>query len=65
MATKLKGISLKITKAFDNLIKFAGEVVKYENEAKDSAKKMEESSMAANIARKSMMNVRPPFNSID
>jgi hypothetical protein len=57
MASKLKSISMKITKAFENLIKQAGDVVKFETEAKDSAKKMEDAAMAANVARKSMMNV--------
>jgi hypothetical protein len=54
----LKGISTRISKVFDMVIKYAGEVVTHEKEAKDASKKMEEASLKAQFARKNMFNVR-------
>jgi hypothetical protein len=53
----LKNLSTRITKAFDIVIKFAGDIVKYEEEAKENARKMEEASLKAQVARTNMINV--------
>ena len=53
----MKNLSTKITKAFDIVIKFASDIVKFEGEAKESAKKMEEAALKAQIARTNMINV--------
>ncbi len=39
------------------VIKYAGDVVKFEKDAKDAARKMEEASLKAGFARKNMFNV--------
>jgi hypothetical protein len=53
----LKSLSTRITKAFDIVIKFAGEIVKHEDDAKEYAKKMEEASVKAQVARTNMITV--------
>jgi hypothetical protein len=57
LAYNLKNLSTRITKAFDLVIKYAGDIVKYEESAKESAKKMEEASLKAQLARTNMINV--------
>lgn len=46
-----------MAKFFDLVIKHAGDVVKYEKEAKEAARKMEEASLKAQFSRKNMFNV--------
>ena len=57
MAYNLRGIAMKMTKYFDMMLKYSGEVVKYETEARSIAKNMEEASMKASISRRRMFNV--------
>ena len=57
MASGLKGISSKISQVLDIIIKQAGEVVKYEKEAVEASKKMEEASIQAQLARNNMNSV--------
>lgn len=57
MANGLKTLSGKISKALDLIIKQAGDVVKYEKEAVEASKKMEEASLQAQIARNNMITV--------
>ena len=57
MAYNLKSISSKMGKFFDLVIKYSGDVVKFEKDAKEAAKKMEEASLKAQFARKNMFNV--------
>lgn len=45
-------------KFFDLVIKYAGEVVNFEKDAKEAAKKMEEASLKAQFARKNMVTVK-------
>lgn len=61
MAYNLKNISTKMTKFFDLVIKYAGDVVTYEKDAKNAARKMEEASLKAQFARKNMFNVNQLF----
>lgn len=46
-----------MSKFFDLVIKYSGDVVQYEKDAKEAAKKMEEASIKAQFARKNMFNV--------
>jgi hypothetical protein len=57
LAFNLKNISTKMSKFFDLVIKYAGDVVNYEKDAKDAARKMEEASLKAQFSRKSMFTV--------
>lgn len=57
LASNLRNLSIRITKAFDQVIKYAGDIVKYETDARDEAKKLEEASIKAQIARNNMINV--------
>jgi len=57
LAFNLKNISTKMSKFFDLVIKYAGDVVNYEKDAKDAARKMEEASLKAQFSRKSMFSV--------
>jgi len=57
MASGLKNLSNRISKVLDLIIKHAGEVVKYEKEAIDASKKMEEASIHAQFARNNMLTV--------
>jgi hypothetical protein len=61
MAYNLKSISSKMGKFFDLVIKYSGDVVKFEKDAKEAAKKMEEASLKAQFARKNMFNVKEVF----
>jgi hypothetical protein len=42
---------------FESIIKYAGDVAKFESEAKESAKQMEEASLKATLARRNMVEV--------
>jgi hypothetical protein len=57
LAANLKTVSEKISKYFDLIIKYAGDVIKSEVDAKEAAKNMEESSLKAQFARRNMVNV--------
>ncbi len=46
-----------MAKYFDLVIKYAGDVVKYERDSKGAAMRMEEASLKAQFARKNMFNV--------
>ena len=46
-----------MTKYFDMLIKYSGDVVKYEQDARTEARQMEDASLKAMIARRNMFNV--------
>jgi hypothetical protein len=39
------------------VIKYSGDIVKFESEAREAAKKMEEASLKAEFARKNMFSV--------
>jgi len=58
MASGLKTIALKISKVLDLIIKNASDVMKFEREAVEASKKMEEASMHAQLARNKMISVR-------
>lgn len=55
MAQNLKSTANKIEQYFDMIIKYSGDVVNYEQEAKAKALLMEEASVKAMIARKNMI----------
>ena len=57
MASSLKGTSTQIGQLFDTLIKYSGDVITYEQEAKARAQLMEEASVKAMIARKNMIEM--------
>lgn len=57
LAQNLKNLSNKISKVFDNIIKYSGDVIKFESEAKESAKQMEDATLKASIARRNMVDV--------
>jgi hypothetical protein len=50
-----------MAKFFDLVIKYAGDVVNFEKDAKEAAKKMEEASLKAQFARKNMVTVKKLF----
>jgi hypothetical protein len=58
MANDLKITSSQISKTLDLFIKHAGEVVKFENEAIEVSKKIQEASFLAQKARNNMITVR-------
>lgn len=57
MADGLKNLSGNISKVLDLIIRHAGDVVKFEKEAVEASKKMEEASIQAQIARTNMITV--------
>lgn len=57
MASTLKGTSNQIGQLFDTLIKYSGDVINYEQEAKAKAQLMEEASVKAMLARKNMIEM--------
>jgi len=57
LASNLKNLSDQIGKTLDLIIKNADKVFRYELEAKQAAKKLEEANFKANIARRNMMAV--------
>ncbi len=57
MANGLKNLSGKISNVLDLIIKHAGDIVKFEKEAVEASKKMEEASIQAQIARTNMITV--------
>ncbi len=58
MANGLKGISSKITEVLDLIIKNAKDIIKFEKEAVEASKKMEDASLKAQIARNNMITVK-------
>ncbi len=53
----MMGIANKMEKMLGSMLKYAGDVVKYEEEAAGIAKNMEEAGLKAAIARKKMLMV--------
>jgi hypothetical protein len=58
LASNLKNLSSQISKSLEFIIKHANEVMEREKEAYEAAKKMEEASLKATIARNNMVAVR-------
>lgn len=54
LATDLQNLSNKMTAIFKNISKFAGDVVKFELEAKEASLKMEDAALKANFSRHQM-----------
>ena len=57
MANNMKNISNRISNVLDIIIKEAGNVMKFENEAIEASKLMEEASFKSQIARNNMISV--------
>ena len=57
MTSSLIGLSSQISGLLINITKYASEVAKFELEAKDAARKMEEASLKAQFAKKKMFEV--------
>jgi len=57
LAYNLRGLSSKINNLLESIMKYSGDVVKFEMKAKEMAQKMEESSLKANFARSNMIKV--------
>lgn len=57
LASELKNISNKMSEIFKSISIYAGDELRYELEAKDSALKMEESSLKAQLAKQQMERI--------
>jgi hypothetical protein len=57
LATNLRNISTQISKTLEFMIKNSVEIIEREKEAQEAAKKMEEASIKATIARNNMVEV--------
>ena len=57
LTSNLIGLSNQISTLLTNITKYATDVAKYELEAKNAARKMEEASLKAQFAKKKMFEV--------
>lgn len=55
LASELQNLSNAMTKMFKNISRFAGDVLKYELEAKEASLRMEEASLKAQLSRQQMV----------
>ena len=58
MSNNLKGLSTQISSLLNNITKYASDVAKFEIEAKNAARQMEEASLKAQFAKKKMFEVK-------
>lgn len=58
MAGGIKSITTKIIQTLDQIIKSTGDIIKYEREAIEASKIMEEATQNANIAKANMISVK-------
>lgn len=61
MTSNLISLSSQISSLLNNITKYATDIAKFEIEAKDAARKMEEASLKAQYAKKMMIEVRNSF----
>lgn len=54
LASELRNISTSMSEIFKSISKYAGDVLKYETEAKENALKMEEAGLKAHLAKQQM-----------